>query len=288
VRYVELYPGIASSVLGFGCAPILGSIDGPTARRAIAIALEEGVTHFDVARSYGYGFAERFLGQCVHERRSEVVIASKFGMVATPAARIFHTFKPMVRFIRNKKRRASLLNNETSRPRSSAPGISLGNIFLKRVHLECAAMKRSVETSLRELKTDYLDYLFLHEPMEPISDVESLISGAYQLKKDGKIRALGLAFRQEQVGWHIKYLSQFDLLQMDNCPLAANYGDLKAQRHALPTIFYSPFRSLIAAPRLISMSTREILSQMHEDFPQSVVLVSMFREDHIRENARYL
>ena len=42
MRTVELVPGIKSSALGFGCAPILGAVDGAVARRALAVALDEG------------------------------------------------------------------------------------------------------------------------------------------------------------------------------------------------------------------------------------------------------
>ena len=62
MKQIELSTGISSSVLGFGCAPILGSVDGRTAARAVACALDNGITHFDLARSYGYGAAEGFIG----------------------------------------------------------------------------------------------------------------------------------------------------------------------------------------------------------------------------------
>ena len=57
MKKVELVKGIQSSVLGFGCAPILGSVGAKTATRAIDCAIDCGITHFDLARSYGYGEA---------------------------------------------------------------------------------------------------------------------------------------------------------------------------------------------------------------------------------------
>jgi aryl-alcohol dehydrogenase-like predicted oxidoreductase len=288
MRYVELYPGISSSVLGFGCAPIMGSVDGTTARRALAIALEEGITHFDVARSYGFGEAERVLGECVRHRRHHVVIASKFGIVATSAATVLRIFKPVVRLVKQRQSHTSHLSNKTSKPKKTGLQSFPGNILLKRVQLQPVAMKKSIDTSLRELKTDYLDYLFLHEPLKPITEIEHLFEAANQLKREGKIRAFGLAFKQEQAGWHTNYLSRFDVLQMNNSPLRADYSNLKVQRQALPTIFFSPFRGSMAFPEANRPKCSEILRRMQVDFPQSAILVSMFCEAHIRENARVL
>jgi aryl-alcohol dehydrogenase-like predicted oxidoreductase len=288
MRKVELYPGITSSALGFGCAPIMGSVDGATAKRALAVALEEGITHFDVARCYGFGQAERLLGECVRQRRQEVVIASKFGIAATAAATALRVFKPMVRLLKKSRSQKSPHSDKASGPAQNKLPLFSGNILLKRVPLQPAAMKLSVEKSLRELKTDYLDYFFLHEPLEPVVEIDGLFEAARQLKQAGKIRAFGLAFMQKQAGLHLKYLSQFDVLQMDNSPLRPDYSNLVAQRQALPNIFFSPFRSAVISPEIKRANSSEILRQMQTDFPQSVILVSMFREAHIRENARDL
>jgi aryl-alcohol dehydrogenase-like predicted oxidoreductase len=266
----------------------MGAVDGQTAKRALAVALEEGITHFDVARSYGFGQAERLLGECVRQQRQNVVIATKFGIVATAAAPILRAFKPFVRLIKQRKSRKTTLPERTPKPKLAGLRFFSGNILLKRVRLQPAAMKLSVETSLGELKTDYLDYLFIHEPLGPITEIESLFDAADQLKQEGKIRAFGLSFLQEQTGLHLSYLSRFDLLQMNNSPLSPNYSSLIAQRQALPTVFFSPFRNPIAHAEINHIKPYKILHQMFADFPHSVILVSMFRETHIRENARAL
>lgn len=72
------------SRLGFGCDPIgghaWGAVDADEARRAIAAAVDRGVTLFDTADCYGRGESERLLGEALHSRRDDVVIASKFGV----------------------------------------------------------------------------------------------------------------------------------------------------------------------------------------------------------------
>jgi aryl-alcohol dehydrogenase-like predicted oxidoreductase len=286
MRYVELHPGITSSVLGFGCAPIIGSVDAPTARRALALALEEGITHFDVARCYGFGQAERLLGECVRHRRSEVVIASKFGIVATPAARVLHLLKPLVRWINRQHARPAAPSPKSWLPKEGLSHLAPGTVLLKKVKPQPVAMQRSVEQSLRALKTDYLDYLFLHEPRERITEFEGLFAAANRLKQAGKIRAFGLACFEDQTGAHADYLSRFDLLQMDHPPRTPECAGLLARARTFPAIFFSPFRPLAARPETAAPGHSRILQQLCADFPRSVILVSMFREAHIRENSR--
>ena len=100
MRKVNIAPGVDSSVLGFGCAPILGAVGAKTAEQALGCALDEGINHFDIARSYGYGEAEAFLGKFFKGRRDEVVIASKFGIRATWKAGLLRPLKPAVRTLR--------------------------------------------------------------------------------------------------------------------------------------------------------------------------------------------
>jgi aryl-alcohol dehydrogenase-like predicted oxidoreductase len=265
---------------------MIGSVDAPTARRALALALEEGITHFDVARCYGFGQAERLLGDCVRHRRSEIVIASKFGMVATPAARALHLLKPLVRWINRKHARPTNRSQKTWLPKEGISHLAPGNMLLKKVELQPMAMQRSVEKSLRELRTDYLDYLFLHEPRERITEFESLFTAAGRLKKAGKIRAFGLACFEDQTGAHADYLSCFDLLQMDHPPQTADCANLLARARTFPAIFFSPFRHLMTRPEGDAAGHSGILQRLCANFPHSVVLVSMFREAHIRENSR--
>ncbi len=98
MRTVELVRGIKSSVVGFGCAPILGSVDGKKAKRAIHLALDNGINHFDLARSYGYGEAEKFVGKLLKGKRNEVVLASKFGIRANWKATLLRPVKPILRY----------------------------------------------------------------------------------------------------------------------------------------------------------------------------------------------
>ena len=85
--------GIDVSALGMGCWAIggpfwrgdkpvgWGDVDDAESMRAIARALELGVTLFDTSDVYGCGHSERILGDALRGRRDQVVIATKFGNV---------------------------------------------------------------------------------------------------------------------------------------------------------------------------------------------------------------
>ncbi len=53
-------------------------------------------------------------------------------------------------------------------------------------------IETSVENSLRNLQTEYLDVLLLHRP-SPLMHAETIAEAAYALKKAGKIKALGVS-----------------------------------------------------------------------------------------------
>ena len=73
--------------VGLGCmslASMYGAADEVSATAAVHRAIELGVTMFDTADVYGAGTSERLLGAAVRDRRDDVVIATKFGIVADP------------------------------------------------------------------------------------------------------------------------------------------------------------------------------------------------------------
>src|SRR5215210_5561924 len=54
-------------------------------QRLLDTALGAGITHFDAARAYGDGLAERELGRFLRGRRDAVTVATKFGLAANDA-----------------------------------------------------------------------------------------------------------------------------------------------------------------------------------------------------------
>ncbi len=70
------------SVMGFGASPlgdVFGPIDVEEGRRAVHLAIDEGVNFFDVSPYYGATLAEERLGSALSGKRDRVVLSTKCG-----------------------------------------------------------------------------------------------------------------------------------------------------------------------------------------------------------------
>lgn len=176
---------IATSRLGFGCAGLMRLASRKQRQDLLAAAFDAGIEHFDVARMYGLGAAERELGSFARNRRDRLVIATKFGIEPAPAswmnrlqgpARALIARYPALR--RAIKRREAVLHH----PRRYDAGIA----------------RASLERSLRELETDYVDIFFLHDPHDEddvaFEGLRDFLEGA---REAGSIRSWGVAGEAE-------------------------------------------------------------------------------------------
>lgn len=140
-------------------------------------------------------------------------------------------------------------------------------------------MRKSLEKSLHALGTDYLDYFFIHEPHQTITYIDELQETAARLKSEGKIRAWGLAYMQDQLPLHETYIDNFDLLQFNNSPGVPGYGQLVIDRGNEANILFSPFRGGTK-----DLKPADKLTKLLSDFPRSVILCSMFNIEHMKQN----
>jgi aryl-alcohol dehydrogenase-like predicted oxidoreductase len=85
---VRLGDGLDVSAIGFGgmaLTPVYGEVDPGDALRTLHHAVDSGVSFIDTADIYGGGSNEELIAQLLRERRDEVQLATKFGLVGTPA-----------------------------------------------------------------------------------------------------------------------------------------------------------------------------------------------------------
>ena len=76
--------GLQVSVLGLGCMGMsqsYGTPDDTESRATLLRALEIGVTFLDTADAYGGGENETLVGSMIRDRRNDVVLATKFGIL---------------------------------------------------------------------------------------------------------------------------------------------------------------------------------------------------------------
>lgn len=167
--------------LGLGCGDLYAGTQEAASRRLLDTAFDDGVRWFDVARLYGNGQAEQVVGRALAGRRDQAVVVSKAGILPwsmqtgarlrRKALSTAHRLAPFARGL--------LPEPPAARERYGA--------------FRPAEIRRSVETSLRALRTDYLDLLLLHECELPDVVAQETPSLLERLRAEGKIRAFGIA-----------------------------------------------------------------------------------------------
>jgi aryl-alcohol dehydrogenase-like predicted oxidoreductase len=73
------------SVVGLGCNNFGMMIDADQTRAVVDAAIDAGINYFDTAESYGRGQSEEFLGAALAGRRSDVLVATKWGHTSSLA-----------------------------------------------------------------------------------------------------------------------------------------------------------------------------------------------------------
>lgn len=170
---------LPSARLGVGSHSLHRMLSHSSRQQYLRLAFDLGVRHFDTAPSYGAGLAEREIGRFARNRRPSVVLASKFGIAPGRWMSVLPG-GPHLAAIAGRLLQVSHLRRSGSRTPIRDYSV--------------AAMKCSVEASLRRLQTDYLDILFLHAPVAgALGDGERLARALEALREAGKVRRFGLS-----------------------------------------------------------------------------------------------
>jgi aryl-alcohol dehydrogenase-like predicted oxidoreductase len=151
--------GLVVSVVGLGTNNFGMKLDMEQTRAVVHAALDEGITLFDTADSYGK--SEERLGELLEGKRDDVVIATKFG---------------------SNVRNRGLDNGEDWGARGSRRYVT-----------------KAVESSLRRLRTDWIDLYQLHRP-DDATPIDETLSALDDLVHAGKVRYLGSS---NFTGWQV-------------------------------------------------------------------------------------
>ncbi|MGX7680983.1 aldo/keto reductase [Jatrophihabitans sp. DSM 45814] len=142
--------GLTVSVVGLGTNNFGLKLDLAGCREVLDAAFDAGITLIDTADSYGK--SEENLGELLVGRRDDIVLATKFG---SDASRM-----------------------------GNGNGADWGARGSRRY------IRRSVEASLRRLRTDWIDLYQMHVP-DPQTPIEETLSTLNDLVHEGKIRYIG-------------------------------------------------------------------------------------------------
>ncbi len=179
---------LITSSLSFGCAKVGGSVSEKKSLIGLETAFEEGVVQYDVARSYGFGDAERVLGKFIHDKRQDVCVTTKFGIEPPPKSTFINLAKPLARYIIKQLPFAK----KTMQQVASVTGATM-----MQSKFNAAYAMSCIEKSLRELKTDYIDMYLLHSCSYEDTLQDELFNTLRKLEKEGKIRAFGVSVSYE-------------------------------------------------------------------------------------------
>ncbi|WHY28692.1 aldo/keto reductase [Bacillus wiedmannii] len=175
---------LLKGTLGFGTAPLGNMYRNIPEEEAIATvdaAWDNGVRYFDTAPLYGSGLAEIRLGEALSKRnRDDYFLSTKVGRIISdeledPSTRDLGEKGGLFEFGRKNK----IINDYSA-----------------------DATLRSIEDSLKRLKTDRLDFVYIHDVAQDfygdewISQFEIARTGAFraltQLRDEGVIKGWGL------------------------------------------------------------------------------------------------
>ena len=170
-------------------------------------AFDSGIQKFDTAPAYGNGINEYELGKAIKGNRNKCEINTKFGIpisIYNSAARhFFHLYKLIDKLSGSSKKAYQERNFSVSE------------------------MEKSLNASLKRINTDYIDTLFIHEPINQsnILNLPELLLSAEKLKKAGKIKFFGAAGNLKNLD--INILKSFDILQtqFEDINYLNNYPD---------------------------------------------------------------
>jgi len=173
--------GLHSTRIGFGCSAVLGRCGKTESLKALHAAWDEGIRLFDTARSYGYGESEGLLGAFLDGRRSQAVVATKFGILPAPQSAWKQVAKTVARKILSVAPSARSLLQRGAASQFSANQFTI------------AVLNESLDLSLRNLRTDYVDLLFLHAAPAAVLDQDDLLEALGRLVEAGKVRVAGIS-----------------------------------------------------------------------------------------------
>lgn len=173
---------MAMGTWAIGGGTAWGENDDKLSVRTIDEAIDCGITWFDTAPVYNLGHSEEVVGKALKGKRHNVLISTKCGLEWDYETPVFH----------------KVMEGRNVYRDLSAKGI-----------------RKNLEDSLRRLQTDYIDIYYTHwqTPDFALYPLEETVGVLTELKKEGKIRAIGASNVTEDIIKGYCSLGQLDVIQ---------------------------------------------------------------------------
>lgn len=175
-------PYIAMGTWAIGGGTWWGENDDALSVRTIEEAMDHGICWFDTAPVYGIGHSEEIVGKALKGKRSKVLLSTKCGLEWDYETPCFHKV------------------------------MEGRNVYRD---LSPKGIRKNLEDSLRRLQTDYIDIYYTHwqSPDFSLYPLEETVGVLMDLKKEGKIRAVGASNVNADIIRQYCRLGQLDVIQ---------------------------------------------------------------------------
>ena len=232
--------------LGFGCVRLTSNYTKKQALRNLEVAFDNGISHFDVAPLYGFGLAEGFLGDFAKDKRDKITITTKFGIEPRHSVLKNLVVQNIVRSLYKAVKGAKMQSaaNSLSATTKTATNFSV------------AAAEQSLHHSLRELKSDRIDFFLLHEALVSEANNGELLHFLNTKKQEGKIKNFGIASFANSICSDISALnSVHNVLQTNNSFPFSLPVQLQDATGLTQKFYFSPFLHLAEVSRLFDTNS---------------------------------
>jgi aryl-alcohol dehydrogenase-like predicted oxidoreductase len=159
------------SRLSFGAARLHRVFSSSARLGLLTAAFDAGYSHYDLAPYYGFGLTEADFGKWRYSNSDTITVASKFGLYPPGA---------------NSRGALQIWSRKLA-------GKVAGKLSRPVVDWSVRRAKQSLELTLKRIRRECVDVLFLHEPDLHALDVNALVDWLTQVKTEGKIRWWGVA-----------------------------------------------------------------------------------------------
>ena len=285
--------GRMTTRLGFGCSSIMGGLNRRESLAILEAAVDAGITHFDVAPSYGYGQAEACLGEVMKRHAGKLTVTTKYGIPGAKNQNLIGMarglVKPLIRMVPGLKGRIAGVAQHVVR-REEQPAFT------------AAAAKASLERSLAELKTDHIDVWLLHEASAKDLQDDGLLEFLRASVRQGAIGAFGVGSGAEKIpallSERLEYcmVTQYEWSVLD--PMIPSDTSFRLHHRALTNHFRELHTALVADARRCQrwseatshdLANAEVLANLMLKAalaanPESIILFSSKRPEHIKAN----
>ncbi len=274
--------------LGLGTSRLIHHPTKVAALRSLDIAHDLGITYYDTAPIYGFGWSEKLLGTFLKGKREKIQIATKIGL---QPSRLL-TLLPFGWIVGIRKVGKTL-------KRQSQRGIPIGVSKQEILSFDVEAARKSLEESLRRLKTDYVDILLLHEATVDEANTPEARSFMEMVLSSGKARAIGIGAAREKLT-NVRQLDalytvvqhDYDLCgqqQIDDGNRMVNTFGLSQNLQCIKSMTgRNPIQEELSSVSKLDFSIEKnilsfCLAGARYEHPGGISLFSSTQESHIRE-----